>query len=356
MRDEADTPDVSGQGAADLPPRPRRIRRGFWLLCWLLTVAVYAAYVFAYAWPQDLRGTAVWPSRMMRAAFMIRTFRFHVGVAVLLLVAVALPARRWRLLLTNVAAALFLLAPTLVGYVPRFSPPAIGATFTIMSANLLYTNLEPDAIAAEIRAADADVLVLQEYTPRWHAAISAAVGGRYPYHEGVQRTDAFGVAIYSRLPIEELRTDVSVGTYDSPQIRAVLNHEGRRFVLYDIHLMPPLNDWGFLEQRLGLADLLEQLSSERDPLIVCGDFNFTADSHFADRVHALGLRDAHDLAATGRGATWPVLGWRLHVPGLRLDHIYVGGAFTVTESRTGVGDGSDHRPVHATIGWAAPEP
>jgi len=80
----------------------------------------------------------------------------------------------------------------------------------------------------------------------------------------------------------------------------------------------------------------------------------TADSEFAARIHALGLRDAHDLAGFGRGATWPVRRWWRYVPGLRLDHIYVSDAFAVTESRTGVGRGSDHRPVSATLGWASP--
>ena len=39
-------------------------------------------------------------------------------------------------------------------------------------------------------------------------------------------------------------------------------------------------------------------------------------------------------------------------PGIRLDHIFLSKELTSTQSRTGTGAGSDHRPVIAETGFA----
>ena len=66
----------------------------------------------------------------------------------------------------------------------------------------------------------------------------------------------------------------------------------------------------------------------------------------------VGLADAFDLGGWGRGSTWPVTSFFRYLPGVRLDHIYLGGGLTCSDCRTGVGEGSDHRPVIAKIGFA----
>jgi len=134
-------------------------------------------------------------------------------------------------------------------------------------------------------------------------------------------------------------------------MRAVIELAGRRVAVYNIHLLPP---WGLeytTENRLQFADLLDKLAGERLPVILAGDFNFTETSPNAASLRGIGLRDAHDLGGWGRGTTWPVNSFFRWIPSLRLDHIYLSDELTCSRCRTGVGTGSDHRPVVAEIGF-----
>ena len=54
------------------------------------------------------------------------------------------------------------------------APPAL----RVMTVNLLMVNADTDGIIGEILAAKPDVLMLQEYTAGWHAAIQRAIGDR----------------------------------------------------------------------------------------------------------------------------------------------------------------------------------
>ena len=121
--------------------------------------------------------------------------------------------------------------------------------------------------------------------------------------------------------------------------------------LYCVHLMPPRSRAQTIEQRREFADLRDRLKHEELPIVLCGDFNFTNASAFADELTRLGLIDAHRISGRGRGTTWPRLGPLRWLPGIRLDHIFISKELTSTHSRTGTGQGSDHRPVVAEIGF-----
>jgi endonuclease/exonuclease/phosphatase (EEP) superfamily protein YafD len=59
-----------------------------------------------------------------------------------------------------------------------------------------------------------------------------------------------------------------------------------------------------------------------------------------------GVNEAHEQATIGRGATWPVNGiFRYITPGIRIDHVYLSPSLRAIRCETGVGEGSDHRPV-----------
>ncbi len=73
----------------------------------------------------------------------------------------------------------------------------------LVTANLRYTNPTPERLAAELFAADADVIVLQEVTAHWIDVLDAAgFSRRYPYSLREPRENPLGEAIYSRLPLD----------------------------------------------------------------------------------------------------------------------------------------------------------
>lgn len=318
---------------------------------WLIIGTSYALLLLAYLWPQDFRNVSHSYNLVCYGLFMVRTFLWHMGLVILLIGLLAAWQRTWRLAAATVPLLLLTLAPEARYFLPKPPAPVQNAGITVMSINLLYNNYQAGPIIEEIRAADPDVLLLQEYSPDWHRAILAAVGPDYPYVCHVTRDDPFGAAIYSRLPfVGDVETGLLLGKIHTPQMRAVVRISSRDVAFYNIHLQPP---YGLLRTMIGrqqLADLREMLAAETLPVILSGDFNFTDRSSNAGLLHGIGLADAHTLAGWGRGSTWPVNDFFRYVPGIRLDHIYLGSGLTCSESRTGTGDGSDHRPIVAKVG------
>jgi endonuclease/exonuclease/phosphatase (EEP) superfamily protein YafD len=342
-------------------PRLRRLllltrqdrRRTYAVLAGGVVLASYLAVVFAFVWPQNFRNSSPAYVCAATAAFMIRTFLFHLGLLLSAVATILAATRCWRLLIASLPLVIFTVGPALWSYVPRRKPTAGGETITVMSVNLLAQNDVTAPIVAEVVATKPDILLLQEYTPRWHEALRMALAADYPHAGYVLRSDTYGLAIYSRQPfVGPVDTAVPLGAAGTPQARAVVQIGKRNIVLYNVHLMLPKDCSHVLEQRREFADLLDRLTGEESPIILTGDFNFTNASAFADELRRLGLIDAHRISGWGRGSTWPMRGPLRWAPGIRLDHVFLSKGLTSTHSRTGTGRGSDHRPVIAEVGFA----
>ena len=317
---------------------------------WAVVIAAYALLAFAYLWPQDWRNES--PSVVLAgwAAFMVRTLQFHLGLLLLLIAAVG-TLRNRRLALAALPPLLVALGPTVLQYVPKRPAAAAGTagspSFRVMSANLLMINADTAGIIGEVRAARPDVLLLQEYTVGWHEAMRRELAADYPHVSYVTRDDSFGVAVYSRTPfLAPVEQRLPFGRAGVEQMRAEVDLGGRRIAVYNVHLLPPRTLDYYTDHRLQFADLMKVLAAEPLPYVVAGDFNFaeTAPQH-AELTRA-GVGEAHAQAGAGRGATWPVNGvLRYLVPGIRIDHVYLGPGLAAASCETGVGRGSDHRPV-----------
>ena len=314
---------------------------------WIVVAAAYPLLIFAWIWPQDWRNDGAATVFAGWMAFLIRTLQFHLGLLLAFIVVVALLIRSRRLALMAVAPMLFTLVPAATQFLPRPAPPtAVGKPLRVMSVNLLMANEDTDGIIDEIIAAKPDVLFLQEYTAAWHQAVQRRLGADYPYEGHIARDDSFGIAIRSRTPFATPIDDrFRLGSSGVDQQRAVIDFDGRRYALYHIHLLPPRSFDYYKDQRIQFADLMDALKAETRPYIVCGDFNFSEVTPQHRQLIAAGIGEAHSQAATGRGATWPVNGVLRYIPGIRIDHIYLSPGLWATRCETGVGRGSDHRPV-----------
>jgi endonuclease/exonuclease/phosphatase (EEP) superfamily protein YafD len=326
----------------------------FALEAWIVVGTAYLAILFAYVLPQDFRATGTVYVSLTWVALMIRTFLFHFGLFLSVIFVTAAILRRRRLLLVTLPVLIFALGPDVWNYVPGQRAAVDGEAITVLTANLLYANRDTAPLVAEVRAADADVVLLQEYTPAWQAAVRPALAAKYPYVQDLTREDAFGWAIYSKYPFDApVNANLTLGNWGTPQMRAVLQINGRPVAFYNVHLLPPRTLPYMTGQREEFADLLDVLRAERLPIVLCGDFNFTNRSPFAAELARLGLRDVHQISGWGRGATWPVTRFFRALPGIRLDHIYISHELTSPACDVGFGHGSDHRPVTGTIGFRA---
>ena len=164
------------------------------------------------------------------------------------------------------------------------------------------------------------------------------------------RTDAFGVAVYSKLPLSDVEW-FDLGDVGTPQVRATIEHDGRDIALYAIHLLPPAGLDNTRDTWRQLDELAQRIEAESIPVMIVGDFNFTPRSAQAARLRALGLTEAHAQGGSGRGATWPSTGLVSLAPGIRLDQVYLGEALACGRSRVLARNGSDHRPILVDIGF-----
>lgn len=328
-------------------------RRGAILrvLAWGVLFGIYAALGLAYFWPLDLRNVEYTHVAIAWGALVAGALQFHIGLLLLPVALVAAFTRGKRLFLAALPAILIMLGPPFLALFPRHVEPAEGPTLRVMTVNVLVINENHDALLEQVRGADPDVLLIQEYTPRWHDYLMRALEEDYPHRFMLPRWDAGGQAVFSKFAFRSPPwANVAPGLRDRPQVRVTLDVAGREVAVYGLHPRSPQRHWAVTDLRITMGELIEALEGERLPHVVAGDFNFTHNTALHRRMRRLGLTDAHDAAGRGQHLTWhpphPALQW---VPGLRLDHVYYSEHFRATHCEVGEGFGSDHRAVVADL-------
>ncbi|MCP4592473.1 MAG: hypothetical protein GY842_17200 [bacterium] len=355
-------PDSTGDAAATCPcaggseRSGRGLRRSSWrrgvAVIAILVSLFYAVLIFAYLW----RYNVGIESRLGAAglfAFYVDTFTFHGGVVTALLAGVLAVGRSWRLCMASLPAVVYAVGPAVGQLVPREAPLVEGSSLSVLTVNLYGDNPCGDELVREIAEEDPDVLFVQEYNDRWRARFTAALGESYPHRLEIPRRDFYGMAVFSKLAfVEPGAVHLYPAGMHIPCVQVTVRLNGRPVTFFNLHLVPPKSAAHYRAQADQLTELLEGALDTPTPTVLLGDFNFTWRSRFARHLAARGYRSAQSLAGWGRGATWPVNGaWR-YVPGLRIDHVYLGPGLTCSACWTGIGQGSDHRPVAAVIGFS----
>lgn len=318
---------------------------------WLVCLVVLALLSLGYALPDDLRSTSRPLLIASAVALYAGWFRFHLGLLGLLTALLALPLRRGRLAVLSVLLAVLALAPTARLYLPKHVPAdaAHGTPLKLSSMNLQGENRDGERILAQIKAEDADVLLIQEFTPFHQEFLENALAGDYPHRLLFPHPGYDGMAIYSRLPVRlESGPQINLPGWPTRVVKAALTVGGREVALWNVHTMSVNNLDRIERNRQETAGLVDAVKGEGRPLIVAGDFNFTDTTANAAALERTGLADTLRLAGTGRRPTWPTSGWQWRL-GFRVDHVYVTPQFAVTGDAAGEETGSDHRPIAVTL-------
>ena len=189
----------------------------------------------------------------------------------------------------------------------------------------------PDWASAE----QPDVLALVEVTPDMQPLL-ARLAARYPHTALHARADPFGLAVFSRHPLQgaQLHDDGRL----PPRWRATVKALGAPFTLTVVHPMPPISAADRAE-RDALFDALAQQPASTRAQVIMGDFNSTPWSAGLRRVGDAGWARATTLQPTfALGRSLP------------LDHILATRAhWRVADAGMGPWLGSDHRPVWALL-------
>lgn len=279
-------------------------------------------------------------------ADLIAQFTAPILLATLGLGAVLLFFRQWRWAGGTLLPTALLLVAVWPQWLPLASSPAVGApTIRVYSANLWVRNTDLDAIAASIRQADADVVMLIELGDATAPHLDALVGS-YPYRIASPRIDrpngAVRSVIASRYPLKTLPRPVGVEA-----VGALASTPLGPINLVSIHLTRPWpfeESWGQISQTMALDQMVQGLTG---PVVVAGDFNSVSTARIGKQVRAdIGLRPA-----PGFPGTWPSA---LPSPlAITIDQIYASPDLAFVSRRIGKPTGSDHRPVVTEITRAA---
>lgn len=252
--------------------------------------------------------------------------------------------RRWALA-ASVVLALLLVAVWPQWFPARGTAEAGAPPVRLYSANLWARNTDVDAIAASIRAADPDIVVLIE------------VGGveskldqllaTYPHWVATGRMDrATGPVrsvIASRYPLVAIRDRPDGLHVVGATVRSPLGPLN----VIGVHLTRPWpfqEQWAQIEQATALAAIREDLTG---PVVVVGDFNSVSSARIGRQVQ----RDTGLIPAPGFPGTWPSA--LPSAAAVTIDQVYRSPDLAVISRKLGRPNGSDHRPVVTEITRAA---
>ncbi len=215
-----------------------------------------------------------------------------------------------------------------------------GSSIRVQMINVLRDNTRKSAVIDAIRTADPDLFVAVELDDEWLMALKQALADRWPHSIGEARGDAFGIALFSKRPLENATIFESPGSY-APSIRAEVDNNGRKVTIYGTHPFPPISPFNQKNWIAHMDDLARRIPEESGPVVVIGDFNTTPWSENYRRFRSIsGLADS--MQGFGPQASWPSF---VPYAGLPIDHVMVSPGIRTIARKVGPFVGSDHYPI-----------
>ena len=262
---------------------------------------------------------------------------------------VAAVSRRWTLLGAAgllVAAHLSFALPEVLAAEAVPASARSAPTYRLFNANVLEGNRDVAGYADELRRSRPDIVVLQEPSPSFLAALDATgVLIDLPHRITVSRRDPSAALVAARWALGE--HDVVSVRGRPVLVRATVDLGGTQVRIFAFHSVSPVpgtrEEWALDLKALGAA-----VREEPRPILLAGDFNATWGHRRFRALLDLGLTDAAAARGSPYQMTWP-RDRRVVPPVARIDHVMTTGRLAVIRIATGVGRGSDHRPLVADV-------
>lgn len=209
-------------------------------------------------------------------------------------------------------------------------------TVSVFCHNLNGTNRQSAAELQEIQVLSPDIAILVE-VDSWWAKQLESLEAAYPYNLVEARDGYFGMAVFSRIPLQKsLIRDFS--GYEIPSLLIQFELDGRPVTLIGTHPPPPVDAESFRIRNWQIAELAREARLCNQPLIVVGDFNCTPwSATFHHFLRESGLRKS----SVSRQITWSP--WRSHWLGFPIDFQLASSEWQEVKAQTGRYLGSDHR-------------
>lgn len=227
--------------------------------------------------------------------------------------------------------------------------PAAGQTrIRVMSYNVLAINFRFKDAVDEVRKHDPDVVAVIEYANQWHNAFDA-LNESHPYQLREPRWHGYGIALFSKLPIEEAVTlQLTEEVMDNVALSCTVTLDGQPLRFVASHVMSPINTMRLKLRNRQFEEIADHIRSDDVATILLGDLNCAPSSLFLQRLmHDARLRDSRK--GFGDQASWPTWAAPVAIP---IDHALVSESVCIHDRFLGDGGGSDHRPVIVEVSVA----
>ena len=328
------------------------VRRLLYVLLWVFVVVVAVGTVLSV-----LANTE---SRYLKFLDFPRIQFFWLGVVALALSPLVTRKFQWYdyALMVALLAGIGIQVSYLVNYTgltAKTLPDAPAGTpdgdrLSVLIANVEMDNRDAGPLLDLITERSPDLVLAMETDAWWDDAL-ADVEARYPYGEEVINDEAYGMVLYSRLPLRGTTVRYLQNESVPSFATTVALPGGREVDLHTVHPVPPTRFQRFPDnegqreaEMLRVGELVAAAPPGR-PAIVMGDFNDVA---WAATDRLTGTDDLLHDVRTGRGiystydAQNPLLRWPL-------DHIFATDGIGVVAFER-LGDiNSDHFPVYAEL-------
>lgn len=253
----------------------------------------------------------------------------------------------------GVAASALMMAPEFLRPIPGAPASGLGPPLTVLTFNVWDDNRQPDATVDQIIAANADIVLLQEFFGLNDEARQRLFAA-YPDRAGCPA--GCDLVMLSKRPwLVGGPTSANQDPHDTAIWGVTSAPDGRPVDVMTLHYQWPLPPAGQAYQRAVVGAAVAGLP--KADLIVAGDFNL------APWTAALKRQDAAFAPMTRRERalfTWPALIARLGRPSsiaiLPIDHLYAGAAWKTLAVRRLPRSGSDHYGVLVTLARDAAAP
>ncbi|WP_339673515.1 endonuclease/exonuclease/phosphatase family protein [Dasania marina] len=222
----------------------------------------------------------------------------------------------------------------------------LNSQLSVITANVLKTNRNSDALIDIVAAYRPDILVTLESDTWWQNRLKV-LEVDMPYSVKCPLDNLYGMHVYSRLPFSEEKISYLVEK-DIPSIHLALElRTGDKVRMHFVHPAPPspTENAESTERDAELITIARSIAETAQAVIVTGDLNDVAWSATTRLFRKIsGLLDPR----VGRGmfntfhAAYPFLRWPL-------DHIFHSSHFTVKNIQRLPSMGSDHFPLFTLL-------
>ena len=285
--------------------------------------------------------------------------QFFIALSVsLIILLLVIGRKKWYdyLLILLVAGGLFVQGYFLINYTSLVPVEVADATnkqtdentFSVLVANVKMSNKKSQPLISLIEEKKPDMVLLME-TDEWWNKQTDVLADNYPHSQKAINDVAYGMILYSKLPLKEAKTDYlnneNVPSFDC--IVSLKNNEDINF--HCLHPVPPTHfkrlpdNEGQKEE--ALIVLGNRIDNQKLPAVIVGDLNDVVWSHVDE------LTDTKDILYDTRvGRTfmnsYDAESFFMRWP---LDHVLVTKEFELKKLERMPKIGSDHFPILAEL-------